>query len=273
MRPLASAYKAWLFVKRGMLSMLSYRTALVLAIFSGFLSVIQFGLLARFVSQGNSFPLIEQYGGNLLAYLVIGSTFTSFVSVALNSYQGAIRSEQQMGTLEHLLMADLSLSSIMLYSALWNFVNALLNTALLFLIAVILFDIHLSINLVPTLFTLLLTVLSLSGIGMISAGIIMVTKQGDPVGWIFTTLTGLLSGVLFPVEMLPAWLQTASAVLPTTHALRALRLTLTRHAEWADIQKELLFLVATLILTLPCGLLSFKLGLNRARRSGSLAEY
>lgn len=273
MRLLASAYKAWLFMKRGLLSTLSYRTALVLAIFSGFLSIVQFGMMARFVSQGNSFPLIEQYGGDLLAYLIIGSTFTSFVGVALNSFQEAIRSEQQMGTLEHLLMTDLSLASIVLYSALWNFLNALLNTGILFLVTVALFNVSLSINLVLTLFTLLLTVFSLSGIGMISAGIILVTKQGDPVGWTFTTLTGLLAGVLFPVEMLPDWLQAVSSVLPTTHALRALRLTLIHHAGWHDVQSEFLFLVATLTLTFPCGLLAFKIGLNRARRSGSLAEY
>ncbi len=273
MKLLSSLYPAWLFVRRGLLSMMSYRTALILALLSGFLGIVQFGLMARFMSQGNAFPLIEQYGGDFLAYLIIGSTFTSFVGVALNSFQGAIRSEQQMGTLEHLLLANLPLANIMLYSALWNFLNALLNTVIIFLVAVALFDIDLSINLVLASFTLLLTVFSLSGIGMISAGIILVTKQGDPVGWIFTTLTSLVGGVLFPIEMLPDWLQAVSAALPTTHALRALRLTLTNYAGWREVQSEFLFLVVTLVITLPCGLVVFKLGFQKARRSGSLAEY
>ena len=269
----ASFYKGWLFVKRGLLTMLSYRTALLLGTLSGFLGIIQFGLMARFMSQGNDFPLIEQYGGDLLAYLIIGSTFTSFVGVALNSFQGAIRAEQQMGTLEHLLLADLSLGSIMLYSALWNFLNALLNAVIIFLAAVVLFNISISINLLLTSLTLTLTVLSLSGIGMASAGIILVTKRGDPVGWIFTTLTGLLSGVLFPIEILPGWLKAVSMVLPTTHALKALRLTLTRHAGLQDVQSELLFLVVTMLLTFPIGLFVFQVGLKKAKRAGSLAEY
>jgi ABC-2 type transport system permease protein len=266
-------YRGWLFLKRGWLTMLSYRTALLLGLFSGLLGIVQFGLMGQFVSHGNSFPLIEQYGGDLLAYLIIGSVFTSFVGVALHSFQGAIRSEQQMGTLEHLLLADLSLTSIMLYSALWNFLQALLNAVIIFVFVLLLFQVSIAINIWVTALVLVLTVLSLSGIGMTSAGIILVTKRGDPVGWIFSTLTGLLSGVLFPIEILPIWLMPLSMILPTTHALKALRMTLVLNASFQNIQSEILFLVVTTLITFPLGLFIFHSGLRRAKRDGSLSEY
>jgi len=91
--------------------------------------------------------------------------------------------------------------------------------------------------------------------------------------WIFTTVTSLLSGVLFPVEMLPRYLQAISFILPTTHALRALRLTLTRGANLAEIVPELTFLVITSCLTIPLGFLAFHLGFDKARKAGSLGEY
>jgi ABC-2 type transport system permease protein len=253
--------------------MLSYRTALLLGLFSGLLGIVQFGLMGQFVSYGNSFPLIEQYGGDLLTYLIIGSVFTSFVGVALHSFQSAIRAEQQMGTLEHLLLADLSLTSIMLYSAFWNFLQALLSATIIFVVVVLLFQVSIAINILVTALVLVLTVLSLSGIGMSSAGIILVTKRGDPVGWIFTTLTGLLSGVLFPVEILPHSILPLSAILPTTHALKALRMTLVLNASFQNVQSEILFLVVTTIVTLPFGLFIFRAGLKRAKREGSLSEY
>lgn len=269
----SNIYKGWLFIKRGLLSMLSYRTALLLGLLSSLVSLLQFGFMGRFLSEGNTFPLLAQYGGDLLAYLIIGSAFTGFVGVSLNSFQGAIRAEQQMGTLEYLLMSDTSLGGILLYSALWNFLNTLLNTVILFLFVTFLFDVSLSINLLAAGVVLLFTILSLSGIGLVSAGVIMITKRGDPVNWVFTTLTSLLSGVLFPVEMLPRYLRAVSSILPTTHALRALRLTLTREVGLADVAPELTFLVITSCLTIPLGLLVFRLGFDRARRRGTLGEY
>jgi ABC-2 type transport system permease protein len=265
--------KAWLFIKRGFLSMVSYRVALLIGLLSSFVGILQFGFMARFISQGDNPPLLAQYGGNLLAYLIIGSAFTGFVGVSLNSFQGAIRGEQQMGTLEYLLMSDTPLGAILLYSALWNFLYTLMNTAILFLFVTVLFDVSLSINLPAAGFILFLTVLSLSGVGLMSAGMIMVTKQGDPINWIFTTLTGLLSGVLFPVEMLPSYLQVISHVLPTTHALKALRLTLIQGVSLSSVMPEIAFLIITSCFTIPLGLFAFNLGFNKARRTGSLGEY
>ncbi len=266
-------YKGWLFIKRGFLSMLSYRTALLLGLLTSFVSLLQFGFMAHFLSEGNTFPLLARYGGNLLTYLIIGGAFTGFVGVSLNSFQGAIRAEQQMGTLEYLLMSDTPLGGILLYSALWNFLNTLLNTVILFLFVTLLFDVSLSINLLATGVIILLTLLSLSGIGLMSAGVIMVTKQGDPINWIFTTLTGLLSGVFFPVEVLPPYLRILSSALPPTYALKALRLTLMRGASLAEVVPELVFLVVTSCLTIPLGLLVFHLGFDKARKTGSLEEY
>jgi ABC-2 type transport system permease protein len=266
-------YKAWLFIKRGFLSMLSYRTALLIGLLSSFVSILQFGFMAKFISQGGNPPLLAQYGGNLLAYLIIGSAFTGFVGVSLNSFQSAIRGEQQMGTLEYLLMSDTPLGAILLYSALWNFLYTLVNTAILFLFVTALFDVPLSINLLAAGTILFLTVLSLSGIGLMSAGMIMVTKRGAPINWIFTTLTGLLSGVLFPVEILPEYLRAVSYILPTTHALKALRLALIRGVSFSGIMPEITFLIITSCFTIPLGLLAFNLGFNKARRAGSLGQY
>ena len=142
-----------------------------------------------------------------------------------------------------------------------------------FLSVIVVFDVRLSINLMAAGVILLFTILSLSGIGLMSAGVILITKQGDPISWIFTTLTGLLSGVFFPVNILPRYLQVISFFLPTTHALSALRLTLTRGAGLAEITPQLVFLLITSCLTIPLGLMIFRFGFDKARKRGSLGEY
>ncbi len=266
-------YRAWLFIKRGLINMFSYKTALALGILGSLVGIVQFTFMGRFLSEGNTFSAIGQYGGNIIAYLIIGSAFTAFLGVSLNSFQGAIRSEQQMGTLEHLLMGPTKLELLLIYSGAWTFLNTLLNVSVLLAVIVLVFGISLEMNLVGAIVVLVLTVLGLSGIGLMSAGVIMVTKVGDPITWIFTTLTGLLSGVLFPIQYLPIPLRAVSYLLPTTYALDALRMTLIRNASLEQVLPQLVILALTAMITVPLGFCVFHRGFNKARRTGTLAEY
>lgn len=266
-------YKLWLFLKRFLVTMISYKTALALGIVGGLVGLVKFSFMGKFLSDGNSFPALEQFGGNLLAYLIIGTAFTSFVGVSLNSFQATIRAEQQMGTLEYLLLSNTRLELILIYSGLMNFLQALVNVAFLLVLVIFVFDIPLDINLPGATAVVILTVLSLSGIGLMSAGIIIITKVGDPINWIFTTLTGLLSGVLFPVEYLPQPLQVVSAMLPTTHALQALRLTLIQKAGLPEIMPQVILLSLMTVITIPLGFAVLRIGFGKARREGSLAQY
>lgn len=266
-------YKIYIFFKRFLVTLISYKTALALGILGSFVGLLQFTYMGNFLSDGNSFPALQQYGGNLLAYLIIGTAFTSFVGVSLNSFQGTIRSEQQMGTLEYLLISNTRLELILLYSGVMNFVEAFLNVAILLTVVVFVFDIPLGINLQGALLAMTLTITSLSGIGLMSAGIIIITKVGDPITWAFTTLTGLLSGVLFPIQYLPSWLQVVSATLPTTYALHALRMTLLKNAGIPEIMPQLLLLLVMTIITVPLGFIIVRIGFNQSRKVGSLAQY
>ena len=266
-------YKIYLFFKRFLITLISYKTALALGIVGSFVGLLQFTFMGNFLSDGNSFPALEKYGGNLLAYLIIGTAFTSFVGVSLNSFQSTIRSEQQMGTLEYLLISNTRLELILIYAGVMNFIQSFINVAILLTIVVFVFGIPLGVNFAGGLISIILTITSLSGIGLMSAGIIIITKVGDPITWAFTSLTGLLSGVLFPVEYLPKYLQSISFLLPTTHALHALRMTLIQSAGIAEVSYQLFILFIMTLITVPLGFIIIRIGFNQARKVGSLAQY
>lgn len=266
-------YRAYLFIKRSIVTLISYKTALALGIVGSFVGLLQFSFMGKFLNDGNSFPALASYGGNLLAYLIIGTAFSSFLGVSLSSFSGTIRSEQQMGTLEFLLLSNTRLEMILLYSGLVNFLQSLVNVALLLTIVILVFGIPMNINIPAAIAAMILTITSLSGIGLMSAGIIIVTKVGDPISWAFTALTSLFSGVLFPVEYLPDYLKPISLLLPTTYALDALRLSLINNASTASIMPQLTLLAVMTFVTIPLGLLAVRLGFNHARGTGSLAQY
>jgi ABC-2 type transport system permease protein len=268
-----AAYVLWLFLKRGFLTTISYRTALVLSLFGGFISLLQFYFMGRFLAEGNTFPAIREYGDNLLAYLIIGTAFTSFLGVSLSSFQTTIRSEQQMGTLQHLLLGRVRIEGLLVCSSVWTFLWTTVNAALLLFAVAAMFGVHMNANPLPAAIVMMLTVIALSGLGLMSAGIIIVIKQGDPITWLFSIATGLLSGVLFPIQFLPGPLRAVSYLLPTTHALHALRLSLMRNATLVDVGGSVAALAGFAVVLFPLGLVVFRKGYDRARAHGSLAEY
>ncbi len=266
-------YRSWFFLKRGFLLWAGYRTALMLSLAGSVVSLIQFGWMARFVSAGNQFPLLATYGGDLMSYFLIGSAFTAFVTVALRAFQENVRAEQRMGTLESLFLADVPVPLLVVYLALWPFTYTLLNVIVLFGLIVWLFRVPLHANVLTTGVVLLFSTLGLTGVGLTSAGIILITKRGDPVHWLFSALTSLFAGVFYPVESLPDVVRPLSAVLPTTYALHALRLSLLRGADLTDIHFDLMVLLLMSAVTLPLGFITVHYGGVWVRRRGTLAEY
>ncbi|MGC9092594.1 MAG: ABC transporter permease [Bacteroidota bacterium] len=264
--------KAYVFLKRGWVTFASYRVEFVLQYVGLFVTVATFYLLSGML-KGTNVPALAKYGGDYTRFIIIGVVFQWFVTASLNSFSSSIRTEQMMGTIEFLLMSNTRLSTILFYSALWNFTRLLANTIIIFIISVLIFKVHLSLNLFPAFLILLLTVTSLSGIGMMSAGMIIASKQGDPINWVFATLSTILSGVFFPVEVLPSFLKSIATVLPTTHALSALRQTLILNGTLDATIAPITALTLFSLIAIPIGLLLFRWGFNKARATGSLVEY
>ncbi|MCR4433173.1 MAG: ABC transporter permease [Caldiserica bacterium] len=260
------------FLLREAITFTTYRTALILQLFSMVISLASYFFLAKLVGN-NLIPLLTPYGGNFLSFLLIGVIFQNFFAVSQNTFSGAVSSEQRLGTLEILLASGLKPWEFLFCSALWPYLLTLLNSSLIFGLGLLVFGMKLSPNIGLALLSFLLTIISVAGIGMISAGIILVNKQGDPISWFMGMLSGFLSGVYYPVEILPPWLQGLAQVLPQTHGLRALRLSLLQHAGWEAVGSEIMILLAFSLLTIPLGVLTFRWAFRKVRRDGTLGFY
>ncbi len=265
--------KLFIFLRRDFLITVSYKVNLIIGLFGMFIGVLKFGFMAKFLSLGNTFPLINKSGGDLISYLITGGIFMSYVSVSVNSFKSTIRSEQSMGTLEYLLISNTPLYQILLFNAISNFLWTTIDSVSIFVVVLAIFNFKTNINLWLTVFILLLSIVCISGIGLASAGIIMVTKKGDPIGWLFTTITGLVSGIFYPISVLPKALRLFSYVFPTTYAMEALRRALISGATFKSVETQIIVLICMALLTVPLGILVFTWGFNRARIDGSLSQY
>jgi ABC-2 type transport system permease protein len=124
-----------------------------------------------------------------------------------------------------------------------------------------------------SLLVLIMTFMAFLSIGMLSASFIMVFKQGNPIKFIFGSSSYFLGGILFPVEVLPKPFQVIAAILPITHAVKALRELLLARVGFHEIIPLLLNLTIFIALVAPVSILFFRYAVQRAKKDGSLIQF
>jgi ABC-2 type transport system permease protein len=112
--------------------------------------------------------------------------------------------------------------------------------------------------------------IALSSLGILSAALVMVIKRGDVVVGLGVFALGLFSGAVFPISVLPGWLQPIAEVMPTRFSFDGLRDALFGGSGWSDDVAVLCLFAVVLV---PPALWAFAAAMRAAKRSGSIAEY
>ncbi|MBN2565385.1 MAG: ABC transporter permease [Candidatus Eisenbacteria bacterium] len=277
------------FLRREIATYVSYRAKVSLGLASMALSLVTFTFVGKVVaSSGTGFS--DRFGMSYTSFAIVGIFVHSLASSGLHSFRSAVRREQLQGTLEVLLAAGLPAPLTVLVSGLSEvLLRAAVGAVLMVVVAAVA---GVALPLTPALLSATLLYLCITtGAGLASAGFVLVSKEGDPISWVFGGAAGLLGGVFFPVEMLPSWLRAAARLLPTTHALAVARAGLP-HAGVASARAialsgvpagsgatlsasagSIVYLCAAAPVSLAVGLVALRWGLSRARRDGTLGHY
>jgi ABC-2 type transport system permease protein len=264
---------AFSFLQRDFRLQISYRFGFFLQFAAILLSLPSFYFLSLLVGQ-KSMPTLQAYGGDYFAFVLVGMAFMGYQNVALNSFARTIRSGQMMGTLETMLMTPNRLPVILISSSLWSFVITSFEVFLYLLLGITLFGLRLDrVSLAGAFLAQLLTILAFSGIGILLASFVLVFKQETPINFLFASISGLLAGVLYPVEVLPGWLQSLSNLLPLTYSLRAMRKAILLGDSLIGMSTDLMVLGLFACVLLPLGFSAFHYAVRRAKLDGSLAHF
>jgi len=205
-------------------------------------------------------------------FAVINVAFLAFQSTALGSFERSIRDSQVFGTLEATFATPTSVDLIVLGSGAWAFALTIV-TSLTYVIFGMLFGMRLDhLNLLTCLVFLALTVTATAPLGIMSAAAVMALKQGAPVQFLLSTASSLFAGVLFPVSVLPVWLQYFSWLLPITHALNGIRAGV-NGAQLGEVGPDLWWLLLASTILMPLALWIFGIAVTRAKFDGTLAQY
>lgn len=260
--------KIWAFLKRDFIISSTYKLDFMLRYVGIFFSVFSFFFISKLVPNS----AVAEYGSDYFSFVLIGIAASNFIDMAQNRFANVLRDMQTTGTIEVLFSSRTKLSAIIVGSSMWGYINSFLNVIVHFIFGILIFNAHIEINF-TVIFVLLLNILCFQAIGIIAGSMTIIYKKGDPLTWVFGSLSALLAGTLYPISVLPQGLQHIAELLPLTHGLRAIRLAALKGYSLSMLQGDLLFLIIFAAIAFPLSLKLFKYALKKARRDGSLMKY
>jgi ABC-2 type transport system permease protein len=221
-------------------------------------------------------PSQSSVGDDYFTFAVIGVLATTAANAGLQAFGGILDVTISAGRLETLLVEPIRWRLIPFGLSAWP---VLLNAGVLlfqFGLAFALGAHFLLSGLFPTAVILLGAAATGHAIGVFAASVKILSKRSDPFLTIYGIMVGLLSGTVFPVNLLPVPLRVVSYVLPQTYVLTAIRRVLMPGGESIAGPSALqasLMLVGFLVVVYPLGIWLFGRALEAGRRVGTLAGY
>jgi ABC-2 type transport system permease protein len=183
-------------------------------------------------------------GESYIEFMVPGLLMMTMITSLMTGLPRAIAYERDVGTLNGFLVAPISRVSIVAGKALGRVIRGLLQGTSSLVLAIVLFGITIRGDIMSVVLTLFLGAFSFVGLGIVLTS---VAEDEETAGMIMMTLTMpmiFLSGIFFPIQMMPDFMQAISRWLPFTYAIDAIRKVMIFGVSLAALPTDVLVLVS-----------------------------
>lgn len=157
-----------------------------------------------------------------------------FVMIVMLSATGTILKARQFGVWSRLLGTSVSKVQILAGYILSFFLIGWIQFGVLMILTHSLFDVQWG-NLLGVITLVSVLLLAVIGLALLLASIVKTTEQQSALGNIVVISTCMIGGLYWPIEIEPAWMQTAANFVPQTWAMRGFTELIVRGGTLADI--------------------------------------
>ncbi len=221
-----------------------------------------------FISRGVNLPPAAQ--NELATKLLVGGVIWAFLGIIFEIVTETVAWERWEGTIEYTFMAPVSRPVHLIGMGVYAVIYGLVRAAAVFVAVVAFIGLHLPhANYGAAIELLAIASVSFIGVGMMTAVLPLISpEKGTQLGFVAQGLMLVVSGVYYPVSVLPHWMQWVAKISPATYALRGNRNQILHGAglAWADVWP--LLVIGSL--SIPIGLVVFKAGERYAKKHGKL---
>ncbi len=225
-----------------------------------------------FIGEG-----IEAAGGEIdvqrtTATLLVGAVVWAYLGVIFEILTETVAWERWEGTIEYTFMAPLSRPVHLIGMGVFAVFYGVVRAGIVFAVIAAFFGLDMpDANFVSALVLLAIASVSFIGIGMMTAVLPLISpEKGTQLGFIAQGLMLVVSGVYYPVSVLPEWMQWIATVSPATYALRGMREAIIEGAGVGALWGDVWPLIVIGVVSIPLGLAVFRRGEQYAKRHGKL---
>lgn len=232
--------------------------------FSIIVSPIFFGLLMGFIYTGRS-------PEDFVSYVMIGTaTTTMWTSISFSS-AGDIERERYMGALQQIFNAPQNFYHVMLGKILGNTLLGSFSMVSSFIYIHFIFNIPIKIE-NPFVFisVFLFALISYGMIAMMLSGLLAISRQTRMLMNCMDYPVFLLTGSVFPIEILPVPIQFFSYALSPTYAIKLLRYSVSGNFSTSSFLLTLVGLIFTTTIYFVLSILVYKFIDINAREKATL---
>jgi ABC-2 type transport system permease protein len=209
---------------------------------------------------------------DLVLYLGIGTVVWAYLRAVFANVGEMVAWERWEGTIEYTMMAPISRLAHMLGVSLFSIIYGLARSALLLGVLALFFSVDLSnANLGGAAVILLVGSVSFLGFGIMAAVLpLLFPERGEEMTFVISSILLLVSGVYYPISVLPDWMEPLATISPATYVLAGMRSALLEGTPTLALGPSILPILILGALTLPIGIAIFGWGERYAKRTGRL---
>jgi ABC-2 type transport system permease protein len=265
--------KALAFIQRDFRIESGYQASFVIGIFESMMLLVVLHFLGELVNPRGSASL-GRYGNNYFPFAIVGVAFARYFDLTLRLFSESIRLAQVTGCLEAMLSSQTGCVTVVLMSSLYGLLAGGLQLLVLLAAGVVVFGVDFTrMNIPATLLILVVSMAIFVAFGVLSAAAIIWLKKGDPITWIIGGFASILGGAYFPIDVMPAWMQRISWLVPITYSLDALRQTMLQGRSIAAVSSPIVTLILIAVILLPASIAIFVATVRNGRKEGTLMVY
>jgi ABC-2 type transport system permease protein len=225
-----------------------------------------------FIAKG-----IEAAGGKIdvertTTVLLIGAVIWAYLGIIFEVLTETVAWERWEGTIEYTFMAPLARPIHLAGMGVFAIAYAIVRAVLLFGVVAAFFSLQMpNANFASALVVLGVGSISFVGIGMMTAVLPLISpEKGVQLGFIAQGVLLVVSGVYYPVDVLPGWMQALAVISPATYALDGIRAAILDGAGVGAVWHDIWPLMVIGAVAVPLGLEVFRRGERYAKRHGKL---